>query len=92
MQFEWDEGKAKSNERKHGVDFELAKRVFLDPNRQEFDNGTHDGEERWSVLGSVGEYLIVVVIFTIRGIDEDIARIISARRANKNEQKTYYQF
>ncbi len=91
MQFEWDEEKAKSNKQKHGIHFELARRVFSDPNRKELNNGTHGGEERWSVVGNAEGHLIVVVIFTLRGADEEIIRIISARKASKHEQKAYYQ-
>jgi uncharacterized protein len=55
MEFEWDSNKAHSNLRKHGVSFEDATRVFLDPHRIEtFDDRETYGEDRWKTVGLVG--------------------------------------
>jgi uncharacterized DUF497 family protein len=88
LEFEWDDAKARANERKHGVPFERAKQVFADrfatvviDDRQDY------GEERFSLLGMVGDALLFVA-YTERG---ERIRIISARRATKHEQKTYEQ-
>jgi uncharacterized DUF497 family protein len=88
VQFEWDNGKAAANLRKHGVDFVDAIAALEDPNRLEgLDAQFADGEERVEVIGSTqGEVLFVVV--TQRG--EDTCRIISARKATRHEQDRYY--
>ena len=90
MKFEWNVEKAKINERKHHIDFETATRVFLDPRRYEEYDAAHDeGEERWKITGLAGP-AILVVICTERGPDGEIIRIISARKANEKERRTYY--
>ncbi len=89
MNFEWDENKNKINIRKHdGISFEFAVRVFLDSKRLEkldLEHSTED-EERYNVLGLVENVLFVV--YTERG--ENI-RLISARKANKEEIDEYYK-
>ena len=88
MQFEWDEEKAKSNLQKHGISFVDAIEIFNDPNRIEDDSTKPDyGETRIKTIGMVQEELIITVISTDRN---QKIRIISARRARKNEQKQYY--
>jgi len=87
VEFEWDPAKAKTNIRKHRVNFDQATRVFLDPNRIERpDEGDHEGEERWQVLGRVEEFVLVVV-YTVRW---NLIRIISARRAELDEYFEYW--
>ncbi len=87
MEFEWDPAKAKANLRKHRVAFDYATRVFRDLNRIERpDEGYHEGEERWQVLGRVEEFVLVVV-YTVRW---DRIRIISARRAELDEYIEYW--
>ena len=88
MQFTWDAEKARGNKRKHQVDFETAARVFLDLDRLEYYDMEHgEKEERWIAIGLV-DPLILLVAYTERG---KTIRIISARKANKNEQKAYYK-
>jgi hypothetical protein len=92
LQFEWDETKAIANKRRHHVSFEVAARVFLDPNRIEILDDREDyGEDRWITIGMVAPALLVVV-YTLRGSEGDLVRLISARRANEQEQKGYRQF
>ena len=88
MEFEWDAGKAAANLRKHHVSFEDAARVFLDPNRIETYDGRDAGEDRWKTVGMVDPALLVVV-YTVRGKDEDIIRMISARKADAYERTQY---
>ncbi len=89
MEFEWDEEKAEANFRKHHVDFELAARVFFDPHRIEKFDAAHDsGEERWQTIG-MAESVVLMVVYTERGMTGEIIRLISARKANQHEQKTY---
>jgi hypothetical protein len=88
MQFEWDEEKAKINLQKHNISFVAAIAVFYDSNRLEQDSTKEEyGEVRTKTIGKVEGELIVTVISTDR---EERVRIISARRARKNEQERYY--
>jgi uncharacterized DUF497 family protein len=87
--FEWDTDKGVKNEQKHGVDFLSATRVFADPVRFERLDAAHSGsEERWITIGYANPGILTVV-HTER--NRGTIRIISARKATKNEQKTYYQ-
>ena len=84
MSFEWDPEKSALNKKKHGIDFETAKNIWLDNERIEI-KAPHPVEERWIVIGSVRQK-VWAAIYTIRG---DIIRIISVRRARKKEVKIY---
>ena len=89
MQFEWDPDKAQSNLGKHHVSFEEAACVFLDPNRIEtFDGREAYGEDRWKTVGLV-EPALLAVVYTVRGEDDEITRLISARKADSYEQAQY---
>ena len=81
-------GQEPDQQRKHGVSFETAARVFLDPNRIERYDGRVNGEDRWITLGAV-ELVLLVVVYTVRGEDEQVIRLISARRANAQEREAY---
>jgi uncharacterized DUF497 family protein len=86
LAFEWDEDKADANVTKHGVPFPFGIRVFLDEAYVSFDVSREgEGEERHKVVGRIGDKLFTVVI-TTRGL---ICRVISARRANKQEERIY---
>ena len=88
MQYEWDNGKAADNLRKHGVDFADAIAALEDANRlEEIDTRFEYGEERIQVIG-VGRGRVLFVIVTAR--DENTCRIISARKATRHEQDRYY--
>jgi uncharacterized DUF497 family protein len=56
--FEWDEAKAKSNSRKHGVSFELARLAFADPFAISEQNRIVDGELRWRTIASVASITV----------------------------------
>ena len=87
MRFDWDDAKAASNLRKHGVAFEDAARVFLDDARIEGYDGREDyGEDRWISIGQVAGMLLCVV-YTVRL--GEIIRIISARKATPHERRQY---
>ena len=87
MEFEWDLAKAKANLRKHKVPFLVACEVFKDSGRLErLDSSGDYGEERWIVLGLAGRKILSVV-YTQRG---QRIRLISARRADTHEQRTYW--
>jgi uncharacterized DUF497 family protein len=88
LEFECDSVKAASNFRDHRISFPYAARVFLDPFRQQqLDTREEYGEERWIVLGRVDEWILVVV-YTIRGSN---IRLISARKADRNESELYWE-
>ena len=88
IEFEWDDEKARSNLRKHGVSFEDARHVFADVFSIEWlDSRTNYGEDRTIIVGMAqGRHLTVV--YTER---DDRIRIVSARKATKRECDDYYQ-
>jgi len=94
FEFDWDPAKAASNLTKHGVSFEDAMGVFLDPlalSRLDDAHGTV--EERWVTIGlSRGTNLLVVVHTHVEIEDDRITiRIISARKPTKREKRQYEQ-
>ena len=91
MIFEWDEEKNKANVKKHGIDFETAAHVFKDKNRIEYYDIVHSVfEDRYITIGEIDEVLIVIlVVYTERS---DAIRIISARKATKQERRAYYDY
>lgn len=86
MDFEWDENKAKANIEKHGISFDEAKTVMLDPKAISFEYGSYEGETRYRTLGMSHTLNVAVVVWTFRG--ENI-RIISAWKADKKRRKEY---
>jgi uncharacterized DUF497 family protein len=90
--FEWDGDKNERNIRKHGIDFDTAKLIFNGPTYSEEDFRYDYGEIRMKTLGRLPNAVILVVIhvdFDDKGVYT--IRILSARRANKGEQSTYYE-
>ncbi|EAR0284417.1 BrnT family toxin [Salmonella enterica subsp. enterica serovar Java] len=88
--FEWDEVKAASNYRKHGIRFEEAARVFDDPFHLSIQDRYENGEYRWQSIGMVRGCMMVVVVHTTRFEDgTEIIRLISARRAERRELRRY---
>jgi uncharacterized DUF497 family protein len=90
--FEWDTEKARINRIKHGVAFEVAVQIFLDPLAISVYDEEHSvHEDRWITIGkAVGDSILVVVHgFTEQPPDECTVRVISARRATKREQIQY---
>lgn len=86
MDFEWDDRKAAQNVAKHGVPFEYAVRVFLDPHRLDSDDTRRDySEQRRLTFGKI-EGRLFAVAYTPRGL---VIRLISARKANEREQRKY---
>ena len=90
--FEWDPIKAKENLRKHGIGFESAAQLFLDPLAVSvFDQEHSEAEERWVTIGrdSDGRVLVVVHTFSETSAEESRIRMISARKATKREARQY---
>ena len=90
--FEWSDNKAQSNARKHGVTFEQATAVFRDPRALTiYDEAHSDDEDRWITMGFVDGLNELVVVHTyVENIASSVTiRIISARRADKQEKRQY---
>ena len=82
--FEWDENKRDANLQKHGIDFIDAIQTFKDLNRIEAKT-IRKNEERYKTIGIVNSVALLVV-YTLRNGKK---RIISARRASKEERNAY---
>lgn len=88
MKFEWDDNKAQINISKHKISFEEASTVFYDEEAILFDDPDHsEDEERFNMLGFSASANLLIVCHCIR--KKDIIRIISARKATRNEAKQY---
>ena len=87
MEFEWDTDKADGNLTKHQVSFEEAKTVFDDPLFVIFADPDHSAEEnRFLIMGTSNQGRLLVVAYTERSQN---IRLISARRATRQEQRVY---
>ena len=90
LSFSWDDNKNKTNQKKHNVSFEEAQSVFFDGNAIEFFDPDHSQKEhRYIMLGLSYRLSVLVVCYCLRKKESEI-RIISARKATKKEQKTYF--
>ena len=87
MEFEWDEKKNSENIRKHGLDFTDARQVFQNPVFVKLDDREDYGEDRWIGIGMMPNGIVVVFAFTEK--DEETIRMISMRKATKNERTRY---
>ena len=91
LRFEWDERKAATNLRKHGVSFEEARVAFYDEHALLLADPEHSENEDHFVLLGIGMRLrLLVVCHCHRGADE-VIRIISARKADRDERAQYGQ-
>jgi len=89
LRFEWDERKNRANQRKHGVSFEEARTVFFDQQAVEFyDDEYGELEDRFLLLGVSSKLRVLMVCHCLRE-GGGVIRIISARKATKNEQREY---
>ena len=89
--FDWDPRKAASNRTKHGVTFDEAMLVFVDPLAlTRLDEDSSDVGERWVTIGEAASGLLLVVHTHVELTDGMIAvRIISARRPTRREARQY---
>ncbi|MBY0507811.1 MAG: BrnT family toxin [Bryobacteraceae bacterium] len=91
-EFEWDPVKANTNLSKHGLDFERAATVFLDPLAVTIPDEEHsEAELRWITLGmdAGGEYALVIHTFEWLADERGRVRLISARRPTRSEIRNY---
>lgn len=85
IEFEWDDNKARSNVKKHGIAFEEAAEVFFDPFYQGGDASVND-EQREFIIGYSLIPRLLLVVYVERG---ERTRLISARQATRHERKLY---
>ena len=85
MVFEWDEVKRLKNIKEHNIDFIRAKEIWINPVLEILSPQTQHGEERFLAIGQI-EDVVITVIYTWRGKNR---RLISARKARKNEKRYY---
>jgi uncharacterized DUF497 family protein len=87
LRFEWDEDKNKANRKKHGIWFETAKNAFDDPYGRLLVEDT-SAEDRFILIGASADFSLLIIVHLYKENDE-VIRIISARRATKNERRFY---
>ena len=88
-EFHWDLEKDNANQKKHGISFEEAQTVFYDEKGRMIHDPDHsEDEERFLLLGMSAKPRMLMVCHCYRTHDA-IIRIISARKATKNEEKQY---
>lgn len=91
LRFEWDDRKEKTNIRNHGISFDEVRTVFYDENAIQFFDPDHsEDEDRFILLGMSFKLRIIVVCHCFRE-NETVVRIISARKADKNEEHEYWR-
>jgi hypothetical protein len=89
LKFQWDDTKAEENIIKHGISFDEASSVFYDPFAAQFyDDENSEWEDRFLMLGISSNLNLLMICHCFRESDS-IIRIISARKATKNESKFY---
>jgi hypothetical protein len=90
LEFEWDKKKERTNAKKHGVSFDEARTVFYDEQAIQFYDPEHsDEEDRFILLGTSFKLKTLVVCHCFRE-DETKIRIISARKADTEEEQVYW--
>jgi hypothetical protein len=89
MRILWDEAKDRSNRRKHGIGFDAAVEVFLDPLHLSREDRVVDGEQRWQTIGMAHGILLLLVVYTVVDENEEVLRVISARRVTRQERIAY---
>jgi len=91
IRFQWNQNKNIVNIKKHKISFEEAKTVFFDENARLIPDPEHSiNEERFIMLGISNKLKLLIVVHTYKENDE-IIRIISARKATKSESKYYHE-
>jgi uncharacterized DUF497 family protein len=90
LRFSWDQSKAISNLKKHGIRFEEAQSVFYDEFAVQFYDDECRDEDRFLLLVLSNKFRVLVVVHCERGGKSEEIRIISARQATKRERR-YYQ-
>jgi uncharacterized protein len=89
-EFAWDERKNRANRRKHGISFETATLVFDDPFHISVQDREVDGEARWQTIGMVNGVHVLLVAHIMEE-EGGLIRILSARKATRQERSIYAQ-
>jgi uncharacterized DUF497 family protein len=87
MEFTWDEKKNEQNIKKHGLDFAEANQVFENVLISSLDVSQDYGEDLWIGIGMLQNGTVVVIVFTEE--ENDVIRMISMRKASRNEKEKY---
>lgn len=87
MTFEWDESKREANLKKHGLDFVDVPSIIEGETLSFIDERKEYGEERFITAGLLRDFVVIVA----HTETDEVIRIISARRATKNEEKEYFK-
>jgi uncharacterized DUF497 family protein len=90
VRFEWDPGKATGNIRRHGVSFEEASTVFVDENAILINDPDHSADEDRFILLGLGSSLRVLIVCHCFRAESQMIRIISARKADRQERRDYF--
>jgi len=91
LEFEWDKRKEAGNVKKHGLSFEEARTAFYDENAIQFYDPDHsDEEDRFVLLGLSLKPQVLVVCHCFRE-SETVVRLISARKADNDEERAYWE-
>ncbi len=91
LRFEWNPEKAKTNVKKHGISFEEARTVFNDEDAIEYFDPDHSQDENRFILLEMSVKLRALVVCHCFRESESVIRIISARRADSDEEKEYWR-
>ena len=100
MEFTWDDQKNRANQKKHGISFETAILVFNRPFNVSTQDREVDGEPCWQTIGMVNGIHVLLVAHTLdadfdlgldQNDDEEVIRVLSARRATRRERRIYAQ-
>ena len=92
LRFEWDPAKDEANQKKHGVSFDEAKTAFFDDFARVIPDPEHSkGEERLILLG-MSIKLNILVVCHLYFEDENVIRVISARKVDPTERQQYSEF
>jgi hypothetical protein len=89
MDFEWDTAKDRANQKKHGISFREARQIFDAPVFSFTDDRQDYGEKRTISIGVLQDAVLIVVVHTDRN---GKVRLISARKANRAERRSYYDY
>ena len=90
--FEWDKKKEIANFKKHGISLEAARTTFYDENAIQFYDPDHsEDEDRFILLGTSYKLNALVICHCFRE-EETVVRIISARKADKDETQAYWDY
>ncbi len=90
LEFEWDDKKDTANSKKHGVSFDEARTVFYDEYAIQFFDPEHSGSENRFILLGISFKLKTLVVCHCFRQEETVVRIISARKADKDEEQVYW--